>query len=294
MEKNKFSLLGHPWLFLLVFIIFTVVCQLIVGALLYTFKLPFGSPTFQFWLMLLSNLLLLFVIVPFVMGFPKRSRPYETYLTEIRFAKVTPFFKLLLLGITCYVILALGQVLGVIVFRLVQGLPIDAFFLRYSFTIANELPPNSPSWYVSLPSVLEEVAFRGVVLAMFLRFYSQPKAIVFSAIGFGIIHLGNIVSGGEPIWVIGQVVWAAIMGVFYGYVTLKTGSLLPAMLVHYLSNFFVSALNAYIQSYGTLSEQAIFGVIFTFGAVPVVLMMLWTRGFTKWFKMSTEQILLQK
>lgn len=288
MENRKFSLVNHPWLFLLGFIAAVIICQLIVGTLMYPLKLPFGSPVHQFWSMLLANLLLIFVVVPFVMGFPKRSCPYETYLTEIRLAKVTPFFKLLLLGISCYLILAIGQVLGVLVFRLIQGLPIDALFLRYSFMISNELPPNSPSWYVSLPSALEEVAFRGVVLAMFLRFYNQPKAILFSAIGFGIIHLVNIVGDAEPIWVIGQIVWAAIMGIFYGYVTLKSGSLLPAMIVHYLSNLFVSALNAYIQSVGTIAEQAIYGVIFTFGAIPVVLMVLWVSGYTHWLWMSTD------
>ena len=286
MKRKRFSLVEHPWLFLLVFILATILCQLVIGMLMYPLKLPIGSPAHQFWSMLLSNLLLLFIVVPFVLGFPKRSRPYETYLTEIRLAKISPFLKLLLLGISCYIILALGQVLGVLVFRLTRGFPIDAFFLRTAFNISNELPPNSPSWFVVLPSALEEVAFRGVVLAMFLRFYSQPRAILFSAIGFGVIHTFNLFGGGDPIWVIGQVVWAAVLGLFYGYVTLRSGSLLPAVLVHYLSNLFVSALNSYIQSFGTIAEQVIYGVIFTFGAVPVVLMMLWVYGYTRWFKMK--------
>lgn len=286
MRRNRFSLVRHPWLFLLVFIVSTIACQLIVGTLMHPLKLPTGSPVHQFWLSLLGHLLLLFVVVPFVLGFPKRSRPYETYLTEIRLAKLTPFVKLLLLGISCYIILALGQVLGVLVFRLTRGFPIDEFFLRTTFVLSRELPPNSPSWFVSLPSTMEEVAFRGVVLALFLRFYNQPRAILFSAIGFGVIHLFNILNGSDPVWVIGQVVWAAILGIFYGYVTLRSGSLLPAMLVHYLSNLFVSALNSYIQSFGTIVEQAIYGVLFTFGVVPVVMMILWTKGYTRWLKMS--------
>lgn len=287
MKRNRFSLVERPWLFLLVFIVADIICQLVIGTLMYPLKIPLGSPVHQFWQVLMSNLLLLFIVVPFILGFPKRPRPYETYLTEIQLVKVTPFLKLLLLGITCYLILALGQVLGVLVFRLTQGLPIDGLFLRTSFLISNELPPNSPNWYVSLPSALEEVAFRGVVLAMFLRFYSQPKAILFSAIGFGFIHIFNILGGGDPVWVIGQVVWGSLMGLFYGYVTVKSGSLLPAMLVHYLSNWFVSALNAYINTTGTTIEQAIYGVIFTFGAVPVLLMILWVRGYTRWLKMIT-------
>ena len=158
--------------------------------------------------------------------------------------------------------------------------------MRYSFVIANELPPRSMNWFYSLPSILEEVAFRGVILAMFLRFYNQPKAVIFSALGFGVIHLLNLLNGDDPTWVAGQVIWAAILGLFYGYVTLKTDSLLPAMIVHYLSNLFVSALNASIQMNATIAEQAIYGIIFTLGAVPVVLMILWARGFTNWAKMT--------
>lgn len=286
MEKIKFQLTNHPWLFLLVFMVLTLLCQVIIGVLLYPLKFPIGSPVSIFLTMLLGSLLLLFIIVPFVLGFPKRPKLYETYLTEIRLAKVTPFIRLLLLGITCYVILAVCQVAGVLVYRLTQGLPIDAGFMQTWFRLSAELPPNSPSVWVSFPSVLEEVAFRGVILAMFLRFYKQRQAILFSALGFGIIHLFNIVNGGDPVWVVGQAVWAAILGLFYGYVTLRTGSLLPAMIFHYLSNVFVSALNSYINAYATVGEQVLYGVTFTMGVVPVILMILWTRGFTNWFRMT--------
>jgi membrane protease YdiL (CAAX protease family) len=77
-------------------------------------------------------------------------------------------------------------------------------------------------------------------------------------------------------------VWAAILGLFYGYVTLKTGSLLPAMIVHYLGNLFVSATNAYIQANASIQAVAVYGVVFTFGIIPTILMILWTRLFTRW------------
>ncbi len=287
MSRIRFSLIEHPWFFLLVFIIATMVCQIIVGlVLVWVFKLTNGAPTASFWLMLLSNLLMLFIIVPFILGFPKRSHPYETYLSEIRLIHVKPLLRLILLGVSCYLILALCTVAGVLIYRLTHGLPVNMSFMRYSFIISKELSPHSMSWLYSLPSILEEVAFRGVILAMFLRFYNQPKAILFSALGFGAIHLGNMLSGGDPIWVAGQVIWAVILGLFYGYVTLKTNSLLPAMIVHYLGNLFVSALNAYIQANATIPEQALYGIIFTFGAVPATLMILYARGYTSWMRVT--------
>ena len=287
MSRTRFSLIEHPWFFLLVFIIATMVCQIIVGlVLVWVFKLTNGAPVSSFWLTLLSNLLLLFIIVPFVLGFPKRFHPYETYLSDIRLTHVKPLLRLVLLGVSCYLILAICTVAGVLIYRLSHGLPVNMSFMRYSFILSTELPPHSLSWLNSLPSILEEVAFRGVILAMFLRFYKQPKAILFSALGFGVVHLGNMLSGGDPVWVAGQAVWAAILGLFYGYVTLKTNSLLPAMIVHYLSNLFVSALNAYIQSNATIPEQALYGIIFTFGAVPTILMILWVRSYTSWMKIT--------
>jgi membrane protease YdiL (CAAX protease family) len=262
-----------------------MVCQITVGlVLVLVFKLTNGAPITSFWLMLLSYLLLLFIIVPYVLGFPKRSHPYETYLSEIRLTNVKPLLRLILLGVSCYLILAVCTVAGVLIYRLTHGLPVNISFMRNSFILSNELPPNSSSWLYSLPSILEEVAFRGVILAMFLRFYNPPKAILFSAVGFGTIHLGNMLGGGDPVWVAGQAVWAAILGLFYGYVTLKTNSLLPAMIVHYLGNLFVPALNAYIQTNATIPEQALYGIIFTMGVAPAILMSLWVRGYTSWVK----------
>jgi hypothetical protein len=49
-----------------------MVCQITVGlVLVLVFKLTNGAPITSFWLMLLSYLLLLFIIVPSVLGFPK-------------------------------------------------------------------------------------------------------------------------------------------------------------------------------------------------------------------------------
>ncbi len=283
MNNNRFKLIESPWLFLLIFIIATMLCQILVGLfLVIAFKLPLDAPITNFWVMLLGNLLLLVIVVPFVLGFPQRTHPYTTYLSEIRLFNLKPLLALIALGISCYLILALSQVAGVLIYRLTQGHQIDANFFRSAFILTNELPPRSMSWLYSVPSILEEIAFRGVILALFLRFYSQPKAIIFSALGFGVVHLGNLLSGGNAVWVAGQAIWSTIIGLFYGYVTLKTESLLPAMIVHYLGNFFVTALNAYIQTHASISEQVFYGITFTLGVVPVILMCLWVRVYSSW------------
>jgi len=164
-----------------------------------------------------------------------------------------------------------------------EGKPITVEFIRSVFNIKRELPPESLSLLISLPSAFEEVVFRGVLLTFLLFRYSKRKAIIFSSFGFAIIHILNLLGGRDPAWVGGQMVWAFILGLFYGYLFIRTGSLLPNMLFHYLSNVFVGSFNYYIQSTASTEMQALYGVIFTFGILPTVLMIMWIKFFaTKW------------
>ena len=101
-----------------------------------------------------------------------------------------------------------------------------------------------------------------------MRFYNEPRVLLISALGFvGAIHVFNLLNRPEPVWVVSQVVRASILGLFYGYVTLKTGSLLPAMLMHYLGNLFMYPLTAYVQNSAPMPAQALYGIIFSFGVI---------------------------
>ena len=279
--KSAFSLSGKPWLFTFLFMLSWVICNILVSIALRS--TPQSKVLTQIpvpWEPLLSHILTVFIVAPFVLGFPGKEHTYGDYLSEIRLTKMQPLLGLILLGLSCYLILALSQAAGVLVYRLAQGLPVDESFVRSSFVLANELPPRSASWLISISSIPEEFVFRGVILAAFLRFYDQTKAILYSALCFGLWHILYLLAGGDPVFTIGNVIWAAIMGLFYGYVTLRTGSLLPAMIVHYLGNLLVSAITAYIQANASIQAVAVYGVVFTFGIIPAFLMILWTRFFT--------------
>jgi len=279
--KSAFSLSEKPWLFTFLYMLLWVVCNILIAiALTLIFQLESITQLPPPWTTVLTHILTIFVLAPFVLGFPKRGQTYGNYLSEIRLTKMQPLLGLILLGLSCYLILALSQAAGVLVYRLTEGLPVDGQFIRSYFILANELPPRSTSWLISVISIFEEITYRGVVLAIFLRFYKQPKAIFFSAIVFGLMHILTALEGRPLIWAMGNVVWAAIMGLFYGYVTIKTNSLLPAMIVHYLGNLFIAAINAYIQNNASVPTQAVYGFVFTLGIIPTILMILWTRTFT--------------
>lgn len=278
-EKRKFRLHEHPWLSLLAVVVTIVVSIILASNLVMWMGLSLFSSTGQFAHTITFQILTVFIFVPFVLRLPKGKRTFRQYLDDIGLTRVRPFFRLVLLGLSCYLILALSQAAASFTYRLSEGLPITGRFLRQVFDLSGDLPPGSSSLFITIPSIFEEVVFRGIVLTVFLGKYSERKSIIFSALGFGLIHLLNLANGRELVWVLGQVVWAFILGLFYGYVFVRTRSLLPPMIVHYLGNVFISSLTGYMQSRASIEIQALFGVIFSLGIVPTTLMILWTRFF---------------
>ncbi len=296
MKKNRFTLVTHPWLFMLVFLLLTTVAGTLATIfLVYVARLPGEAPTFGFWLNALYKSLMVFLVAPFVLGYNRLSHSYAAYLSEIRLTRWQPALKLFLLGVSCWLIMAVCQVACTFIYRLSQGGAIDMAFLRSAFPLGSEFPPQSFGWLNSTTSILEEITFRGMMLALFLRFYPPPKAVLFSALGFGAFHLMGLLDGAAPVWVVGMVIWAAILGVCYGYITLKTGSLLPAMLIHFLCNLFIYPLTAYMQDNASTLVVVLYGVTLTMGVIPAALMLLWSRIFTsRWLepRSLTERTLL--
>ena len=76
-----------------------------------------------------------------------------------------------------------------------------------------------------LPALLEEMFFRGVVLNGFYNNYSEKKAILISALLFGLIHLNP--------W---QFVTAFIIGIIMAWVCIKTKSILLCIYMHLFNN----------------------------------------------------------
>lgn len=80
--------------------------------------------------------------------------------------------------------------------------------------------------------VIEEVLFRGAITQALLKQYSPVKAILFSALLFGLIHINPA-----------QVVPAFLIGILLAWTYYKTGSLIPCIVMHILNN----SLSVYIS-----------------------------------------------
>jgi membrane protease YdiL (CAAX protease family) len=304
-RKTRFEFADHPWISMIVFWVLSAFL-IILFAIIRNLTGLFGPGT--------GFLLMVVIVTPFVMRIPRTKHSFSEhlddvrqsrkgpniwltilaffaycrdYLDEIRLTRVRPIIPLLLLGLSCWVILAFSQAVGTIVFRLTQGKPLTAAFVLSTISIAEDLPPRSMSLFTSFGSVFEEIVWRGIFLSLFLGFYSKRKAVIMAALGFSILHLINLTGDRPTIWVMGQLVWAFILGLWYGYSVIKTDSLIPAMMVHWLGNAFIGSITNYLQINATPAVEALYGVIFSLGIVPTALMILWVRYLS--FKWSVFQ-----
>jgi membrane protease YdiL (CAAX protease family) len=231
---------------------------------------------------MLFHILTGFIIAPLILHLPKGKRTYRQYLRDIGLSGEQPVIKLVLLGVSCYFFIAFSQASASIIYRFFEGEPITLSCIQEVIKITED----ASSLLATIPSMFEEVVFRGIILTVFLSKYSERDSIIFSSIGFSLMHFLNLAMGREFIWVMGQLIWSFIIGLFYGYVFIKTRSLLPSMIVHYLSNAFIGSLTGYMQNNASAGTEAMYGVILTLGIVPTVLMIKWARFLIEKWKIN--------
>lgn len=100
------------------------------------------------------------------------------------------------------------------------------------------LPLNSFSWLVAnlvflavLPAIFEELLFRGIILNG-LKQYGKVKAVIFSALLFALMH-GSI----------DQTLYPILLGIVFGFVAIKTNSVVPTIIMHFINNSTVIIIN---------------------------------------------------
>ena len=121
--------------------------------------------------------------------------------------------------------------------------PLHVVFTTYFFPEANEQAIITAIEELSYQSsilmalsvsiltpILEELLFRGFILGVLLKCYDDRTSIVISALIFAIVH--------EPI----AYGMAFGGGLLYGWLRVKTGSIIPSMVTHILWNSFVSII----------------------------------------------------
>ncbi len=107
-----------------------------------------------------------------------------------------------------------------------------------------------------LPSIFEEITDRGLLLATLDDVKNDTAKVIIVGLFFGACHQ-NIPQLGPT----------AIAGVIIGFMAIKSGSIVPGMIVHFMNNFFIT-IGSYISQkninlgFLTLLDNFLFGNTF--------------------------------
>lgn len=107
-------------------------------------------------------------------------------------------------------------------------------------------------YFVSItivPAIIEEFIFRGVILGTLRKYHGDVIAIIVSSVLFGFIH-GNFL----------QTPLTALSGMIMGYLTVKTGSIIPAMILHFVNNSLAVTSEWIMKS---IDNEQIYGLVDT-------------------------------
>jgi membrane protease YdiL (CAAX protease family) len=176
--------------------------------------------------------LLWLYVVPFGMKLPFKKQEFGDYLENIGLGKRQSIMKNIGIGLFSFVIFSAisligGVLLGIYKFvpEIIFGTPTYGNFGWFIFII------------MLIPGIWEEFSFRGVMIPNLGRKYSKWGTILISGIAFGLAHSMNfiiVLAGGNIFNVLIQIIYATTLGFAFGYMFVRTESLIPCIVLHYL------------------------------------------------------------
>lgn len=120
----------------------------------------------------------------------------------------------------------------------IHGVDLGLSALGYKLS-STSLPLNNGWWYVAnlvilalLPAIGEELIYRGIIFNGLRRNVSDKAAVFISAALFTLMHGG-----------LEQFVYPFILGIFFGWLVLRTGSTLSSIILHFCNNAIVVTLS---------------------------------------------------
>ena len=193
-------------------------------------------------------------VAPRLLGLPNGRKPFREFCADIRLLPVTPLARNILLGLLMAA-LTLSSIL-------VASLLTRHFVLDWNFV-------STLRWVKGLTrGVWEEVFFRGIMLAIMMRFYGQRKAVLWTTALFAIVHVNitNLTLEGAV-----DIVSIFFIGLLFAYLVLKTGSLLPAIVFHYTHDVFVLLVQNTPRAEEPMASILLYGFLWAALAVGAVL-----------------------
>ncbi|MBT8219052.1 MAG: CPBP family intramembrane metalloprotease [Bacteroidia bacterium] len=151
--------------------------------------------------------------------YQKSNWPCQTQL-RVSLIEKRPFNPLILI-VSILAIPCIHLISGPIT----QFIPIPDSFLDELNRMVGDFGIFSFLTIVIAAPILEELIFRGIILDGFLKNYSPTKAIIYSSLMFGLIHMNP--------W---QFINATLIGVFLAWLYYRTRSIWPCIFLHMANN----------------------------------------------------------
>ena len=273
--NNRDSIFPYrPWLVMAVVIVSFVLLQVFSSWLLYDVLELETAIEFEESRAMLTYLIISFLIIPYLLDFPYTSKSLVQLIEQIKLFQDRPFWRLILLALSTFAILAISQLAGMVVLHLSLGGDLNASFYGKIFPSSDYF--SIMAFILAFPPILEEVVFRGVLLTAFRSKYGPVGGVIFSALGYALAQLLFVVDGRAPSFIFGQLAGVFLTGVFYSVLYLRAGSLLPNMIFHYLAGLMTPFLTNYLSEITiTASTKVLIESLFITGLIPVSLMVLW-------------------
>ncbi|MFW9824771.1 MAG: type II CAAX prenyl endopeptidase Rce1 family protein [Candidatus Thorarchaeota archaeon] len=224
----------------------------------------------DFFLLMGSLAFLNLVIIPYGLKLPEGKIKLKRFATVIGLRPYRPLWQELLIGISIFLIFGFTSLL--------TGLLFGTYNFQQNLEVLFS-PPSflSYGWfaliYMLRPAIWEEVTFRGIILSLQKKRYSQTTVILLNGIAFGLFHYVNLLFIPNVLSISLQVYFASCLGITFSYIYFKTKSIIPCIVIHYLVNAF--GILFYPTSI-TLLNSVVYTIIGN-SILPMIFMVLFVR-----------------
>ncbi|MBR3509972.1 MAG: CPBP family intramembrane metalloprotease [Lachnospiraceae bacterium] len=196
-----------------------------------------------------------FLILAFLIFFLIRKK---NYLKEISFEKTSGKKIVAALFGAAFVIFFVNGLLNLLT-------PQDQL---QSFQDASSVLYTYPLWQAILANALlvpiaEEIVFRGLMFSRLQKAMPNIAVALITSISFGLVH-------GQLIWML----FAFVVGLVLSFVRIKTGSIMPTIIMHVLINTYATLLSYQVI---VIPSYAVFYTLFAIGGLcifPCIFLML--------------------
>jgi membrane protease YdiL (CAAX protease family) len=217
MENKIYPTIKNAILLCLLFLGIQIGLGLLIGVFQLIFKIS-DTSLFSGVLTALASIISFGIVL--LVGFKKTKRKFNEVF---KFNKVSPFLWVaaIVFSIGFHILNSeLSNILN-------YFLPMSEIFINvlYETLMAEQIFVISIIIVGIIPGFAEELLFRGLILDGLINNYSKRKAIIISALLFGIIHLNP--------W---QFLTGFIFGLIFAWICIKTNSILLCIYIHLFNN----------------------------------------------------------